>query len=79
VLRRSSKLRARQRVSVASLVKQLPKRGKGSHTIWAVTDADGNEVARLALTGHAGAMTPTVTRSVEQAGEPAFGKGWLDK
>ena len=60
-------------------LKQLPKRGKGSHTIWAVSDVDGTEVARLALTGHAGAMTPTVTRSVEQAGEPAFGKGWLDK
>lgn len=60
-------------------VEQLPKRGKGSHTIYGVFDADGNEVARLALTGHSGAMSPTVTRSIEEAGAVAFGEGWLDK
>lgn len=59
-------------------VRQLPKRGKGSHTIWGVYDADGNELARLALTGHPGPMSPTVTRSVEAAGTAVFGEGWLD-
>jgi hypothetical protein len=60
-------------------VEQLPKRGKGSHTIWAVVDADGTELGRVGLTGHAGAMSGTVTRSNEQALEPIFGEGWLDK
>ena len=60
-------------------VEQLPKRGKGSHTLWAVLDADGKELGRLALVGHAGAMSMTVTRSNEAALEPLFGKGWLDK
>ncbi len=60
-------------------VEQLPKRGRGSHTIWAVRDADGNELGRVGLTGHPGAMSQTVTRSNEEALEPVFGKGWLDK
>ncbi|HEY2983488.1 MAG TPA: hypothetical protein VGJ38_05005 [Jatrophihabitantaceae bacterium] len=63
----------------AWIVQQLPKRGKGSHTIWAVLDADGVELGRVGLTGHSGAMTQTVTRSNEQALEPIFGEGWLDR
>lgn len=60
-------------------VAQLPKRGKGSHTIWVVQDADGKEVGRIALTGHSGQMTQIVTRSNEKALEGVFGEGWLDK
>jgi len=60
-------------------VQKLDKRGKGSHTIWAVLDANGNELGRIGLTGHAGHMSQTVTRSNEQALEGIFGKGWLDK
>lgn len=60
-------------------VVQLPKRGKGSHTIWAVLDAKQVEIGRVGLTGHPGAMSQTVTRSNERALEPIFGKGWLDK
>jgi len=60
-------------------VEQLPKRGKGSHTIWVVLDDDGNEVGRLGLTGHAGQQSQTVTRSNEEALEGLFGEGWLDK
>lgn len=59
-------------------VQQLPKRGKGSHSIWVVLDNDGKELGRIGLTGHAGAQSPTVTRSNEEALEPIFGKGWLD-
>jgi hypothetical protein len=58
---------------------KLPKRGKGSHTIWAIRDANGQEVARLALTGHTGAMSHTVTRNNELALESIFGIGWMDK
>ena len=60
-------------------VEQLPKRGKGSHTIWVVLDDDGNEVGRLGLTGHAGQQSQTVARSNEEALEGLFGEGWLDK
>jgi len=60
-------------------VTQLPKRGKGSHTIWAVFDGEGTELGRVGLTGHPGAMSQTVTRSCEEALEPIFGKGWLDR
>ena len=60
-------------------VEQLPKRGKGSHTIHVVRDADGHEIGRVALTGHAGDMSWTVTRSIEQALEPIFGEGWMDR
>lgn len=59
-------------------VVQLPKRGKGSHTIWSVVSSDGRELGRVALTGHTGAMSRTVTRSNEHALEPIFGEGWLD-
>ena len=60
-------------------VEQLPRRGKGSHTIWVVLDDDGAELGRLGLTGHAGQQSQTVTRSNEQALEGVFGEGWLDK
>jgi len=59
-------------------VEQLPKRGKGSHTIWVVLDDDGVEVGRIGLTGHSGQQSQTVTRSNEQALEELFGEGWLD-
>ena len=58
---------------------RLPKRGKGSHTIWVVLDADGLEVGRIGLTGHSGQQSQKVTRSNEQALEETFGEGWLDK
>lgn len=60
-------------------VEQLPKRGKGSHTIWVVLDTSGIEVGRVALTGHTGDMSWTVTRSTESALELIFGQGWMDK
>jgi hypothetical protein len=60
-------------------VEQLPKRGKGSHTIDVVRNADGQEIGRVALTGHAGDMSWTVTRSIEQALQPIFGEGWMDR
>ena len=59
--------------------RQLPKRGKGSHTIWVVLDKTGAEIGRIGLTGHTGPMSRTVTRSCEEALEPIFGEGWLDK
>lgn len=60
-------------------VAQVPRRGKGSHTVWIVVDEPGNELGRAALTGHSGDMTWTVTRSIEEALAPIFGEGWMDK
>lgn len=60
-------------------VARLPKRGKGSHTMWVVLDNNNNEIGRVGLTGHSGQMSQTVTRSNEKALEEIFGKGWLDK
>jgi hypothetical protein len=60
-------------------VEQLPKRGKGSHSIHVLRDGQGQEVGRVALVGHTGDMSWTVTRSVEQALEPIFGEGWMDR
>lgn len=60
-------------------VEKLPKRGKGSHTIWVVLNEDGNEIGRAALTGHSGDMSWKVTKSTEEALEPIFGEGWMDK
>lgn len=59
-------------------VKQLPKRGKGSHSIWVVVNESGDELGRVGLTGHSGDMSWTVTRSIEEALEPIFGEGWMD-
>ncbi|PFG20090.1 hypothetical protein [Serinibacter salmoneus] len=60
-------------------VEELPRRGKGSHSIWVVLDAEGNEVGRIGLTGHAGQQSQIVTRSNEKALLDLFGEGWLDK
>jgi hypothetical protein len=60
-------------------VEQLPKRGKGSHTIWVILDTDGKEIGRIGLTGHSGQQSQVVTRSNEHALEDLFGEGWLDK
>jgi hypothetical protein len=60
-------------------LEQLPKRGKGSHSIWIVVDNNGSELGRIGLTGHAGQQSQLVTRSNERALEPIFGEGWLDQ
>lgn len=60
-------------------VEQLPKRGKGSHTIWVILDSEGSELGRIGLTGHSGQQSQKVTRSNEAALEGIFGEGWLDK
>lgn len=53
--------------------------GKGSHEAWAIYDEDGNELARSLFPGHRRDMSPTVTRSIEEAFEEHLGKGWMDK
>jgi hypothetical protein len=55
------------------------RRGKGSHVMWAVYDADGTELARSTVTAHPGDMSWTVTRGFEADFEDLFGKGWMDR
>jgi hypothetical protein len=54
-------------------------RGKGSHVMWAVYDAEGTELARSSVTTHPGDMSWTVTRGFESDFEDLFGKGWMDR
>ena len=60
-------------------VELLPKRGKDSHSIWVVLDADGAEMGRIGLKGHYGQQSQTVTRFNEKALQGVFEEGWLVK
>lgn len=53
--------------------------GKGSHQAWALYDAEGRELARSLVPGHAGDLSMTVIRSIERAFQPWLGEGWLDQ
>lgn len=54
-------------------------RGKGSHVMWAVYDANGNELARGSVPTHARDMSWPVTRNFEADFEDLFGEGWMDQ
>ena len=53
--------------------------GKGSHEAWAIYNEDGHELARSLFPGHRRDMSPTVTKSIEEAFEKHLGEGWMDK
>jgi hypothetical protein len=54
-------------------------RGKGSHEMWAVCDAEGAELARGSVTTHPGDMSWTVTRGFEADFEKLLGSGWMER
>jgi hypothetical protein len=54
-------------------------RGKGSHVMWGVFDADDQELARGSVTNHPGTMSWTVTRNFEADFEELLGEGWMDQ
>jgi hypothetical protein len=60
-------------------VKEEPGRGKGSHRLYVVVDADMVEVGRFSLTGHSRELSWTVLRSVEEALAPLFGDKWMEE
>lgn len=60
------------------VVADEPGRGKGSHRIYVVRDADGNEVGRFAVTGHARELSWPVLRSIESALAHLFGNRWME-
>jgi hypothetical protein len=53
-------------------------RGKGSHVMWGVFDADDKELARGSVTNHSRTMSWTVTRNFEADFEELLGEGWMD-
>ena len=60
-------------------VKELPKRGKGSHTMYAVLDATDTDVGRFGLTGHGGELSWTVLGNTEDSLSHLFGEKWMEK
>lgn len=54
-------------------------RGKGSHVIWGIYGAHGQQLAQGSVTMHPGDMSWTVTRSFEADFEDLLGKGWMDQ
>ena len=59
-------------------LEEKPGRGKGSHRIFVVLDADGAELARFAITGHNREVSWTVLRTIEKALEHLFGAKWME-
>ncbi len=77
LLRRAARAKDRTWTVSEVLSDRGRKRGKGSHVMWAVYDADGIELARGSVTTHPGDMSWTVTRGFEADFEDLFGKGWM--
>jgi len=59
-------------------VRELPGRGKGSHRLYAIDDAEGAELARFGLTGHARDLSRTVMTHVEQGLAQLLGEKWTE-
>jgi hypothetical protein len=58
---------------------QLLGRGKGSHQIWALEDAEGKEVVRFGLTGHPRDLSRVVLKRLEERLAPWFGERWTER
>ena len=58
---------------------ELRGRGKGSHRVYAVRDAAGEEVARMTITDHPGELSWAVLRDIEQKLAHLFGEKWTEK
>ena len=61
-------------------VRELPRRGKGSHTMYIlVRDDDDTEVANFGLTGHPKDLSRSMMHKIEDQLESQFGKKWTEK
>lgn len=60
-------------------VRQLPRRGQGSHEIYVLVDSSGSEVERFGLTGHARELSWTVLTRLEERLAPLFGEKWMER
>lgn len=55
------------------------RRGKGSHKMVALYNADGATLAWTTIPQHPGDLAPGVVREIEATFEPYLGKGWMDR
>lgn len=61
-------------------IEELVGRGKGSHRMHVITDADGQEVGRFGLTGHGDReLSWTMMRQIEDGLAHLFGEKWMEK
>lgn len=60
-------------------VSPMPGRGKGSHQMYQLLDADGAEVGRLGLTDHPRGLSWQVLTRLEERLSPIFGDKWTEK
>ena len=58
------------------IVEELLKRGKGSHRIFILVDAEGNEVGRFGLTGHSRDLSWKVLENTERTLAHLPGEKW---
>jgi hypothetical protein len=59
-------------------VRELAGRGKDSHRLYAIDDAEGAELARFGLTGHPRDLSWTVMTHLEQDLAHLFGEKWTE-
>lgn len=60
-------------------VVELHKRGKGSHRMYALVDAEDREIERFGLTDHPGDISWLVLRRLEERLTEVFGGGWMEE
>lgn len=53
-------------------------RGNGSHRLYVLRDADGEEVGRFVVTGHARELSWTVLSSIEDPLAHLLGGQWME-
>lgn len=74
------KLAREHKLMVQPLTKpQGGSRGKGSHSLHALVDPSGQEVARFGLTDHPRDLSWTVLTRLEERLTPIFGERWTEK
>jgi len=61
------------------VVVEAPGRGKGSHRLYIVLDANKLEVGRFAVPDHPRELSWTVLRSIENALAHEFGERWMEE
>ncbi|MEA5366893.1 hypothetical protein VA596_45695 [Amycolatopsis sp., V23-08] len=60
-------------------VEHLPGRGKGSHVVYVVLDADDDVIGRFTLTNHSRDVSIGVLRAIEDGLAHVFGEKWMEK
>jgi hypothetical protein len=58
---------------------ERPGRGKGSHRLYLVLDADELEVGRFSVPDHRRELSWTVLRAIEHALAHRFGERWMEE